>query len=168
MRMKALRRPGQLFESIHLDSGEFLREIRTETIDRKGENMPGETGRRRLTSFRDLDVYGMSFHAAMEIYDLTKEFPIEERYSLTDQIRRSSRSVCANVSEAWHRRRYPASFVSKLTDSLGEAAETQTWIHFAVACRYLSPNTADRLEQEYCFIIGKLVRMISAPEKWHL
>lgn len=86
---------------------------------------------------RDLEVYQLAFAVAMEIFELSKKFPVEERYSLTDQIRRSSRSVCANLAEAWRKRRYQAAFVAKLSDCESEAAETQVWIEFAVKCNYL-------------------------------
>ncbi|YAG13891.1 four helix bundle protein [Nostoc sp. DSM 114161] len=90
-----------------------------------------------IKNHQDLKVYQMAFDAAMKIFELTKKFPVEERYSLTDQIRRSSRSVCANLAEAWRKRRYEAAFVAKLNDSEAEAAETQTWIEFAVKCNYM-------------------------------
>ena len=89
-----------------------------------------------IRSHEELDVYRMAFETAMRIFELSKQFPREERYSLTDQIRRSSRSVCSNIAEAWRKRRYQAAFVSKLSDAESEAAETQTWIRFAVACGY--------------------------------
>ena len=85
----------------------------------------------------DLIVYQKSFEVAMEIYEISFQFPSEEKYSLTDQIRRSSRSVSANISEAWGKRRYPKSFVSKLTDAEGEARETQTWLEFSYQCNYI-------------------------------
>jgi four helix bundle protein len=85
-----------------------------------------------VRSHQDLEVYQLAFEAAMKIFELSKRFPVEERYSLIDQMRRSSRSVCANLAEAWRKRRYEAAFIAKLSDSEAEAAETQTWIHFAV------------------------------------
>ncbi len=93
--------------------------------------------RKNINSHFDLEVYKRAFAAAMRIFELSKGFPPEERYSLTDQMRRSSRSVCANIAEAWRKRRYPAHWVSKLSDSEAEAAETQTWLEFAVECGYL-------------------------------
>ena len=104
--------------------------------------------------------------AAMTIFRLTKQFPKEERYALTDQARRSSRSVCANLAEAWRKRRYRAAFVSKLSDAEGEAAETQTWIEISVRCDYLSPEEARPLYEEYHRILRTLVGMINHPEKW--
>ncbi len=93
--------------------------------------------RQQIQSHHELEVYQLAFEAAMQIFELSKRFPVEERYSLTDQVRRSSRSVCANLAEAWRKRRYEAAFVAKLNDSEAEAAETQTWIEFAVKCNYL-------------------------------
>lgn len=93
-----------------------------------------------IRDHRDLDVYKMAFEAAMVVFSLSKEFPPEERYALTDQIRRSSRSVCGNLAEAWRKRRYQAAFVAKLNDAEAEAAETQTWLDFAAACDYLNSS----------------------------
>jgi four helix bundle protein len=120
----------------------------------------------RIRSHRDLEVYQLAFGTAMEIFEITKGFPREEVYSLTDQIRRSSRSVCANIVEAWRRRRYEGSFVYKLNDSEAEAAETQTWLEFAVRCGYLEAEAARPLYEAYDRILGKLVTMIRQPEKW--
>lgn len=114
----------------------------------------------------ELDVYKATFAAAMQIFELSKQFPKEERYSLTDQVRRASRSVAANLAEAWRKRRYPAAFVSKLTDCESEAAETEVWIQFAVECGYLDRTAAKPLYKEYERVIGMLVRMIHHPEKW--
>jgi len=108
----------------------------------------------------------MAMDAAMQIFEITKGFPAEEKYSLVDQIRRSSRSVCANLAEAWRKRRYPKSFVSKLSDSETEAAETQVWLEIAQRCGYLNAAETETLDQIYDQIIGKLVRMIQQPEKW--
>src|SRR5579871_2586114 len=98
--------------------------------------------KQKIKSHRDLDVYARAFEAAMEIYELSKRFPKEETYSLTDQVRRSSRSVCANLAEAWRKRRYKAAFISKLSDAESETAETQVWIEFAVKCHYLDRDRA--------------------------
>ena len=108
----------------------------------------------------------MAFESAMRIYELSKLFPKEETYSLTDQIRKSSRSVCANLAEAFRKRRYPKAFISKLSDSEGEAAETQTWLDFAFKCEYISSDENTRLNETYEHIIGKLVNMSLDPEKW--
>ena len=102
----------------------------------------------------------------MRIFELTKRFPSEERYSLTDQIRRSSRSVCANLAEAWRKRRYPKSFVSKLSDAEAEAAETQVWLEFAKKCGYMAPDLAYELDKTYDHIQGKIVNMLRHPEQW--
>ncbi len=120
----------------------------------------------KIRSHRDLEVYRLAFEAAMEIFEITRTFPREEQFSLTDQIRRSSRAVCANITEAWRRRRYPGAFVHRLNDAEAEAAETQTWLEFAVSCGYVSPAVARPLYRTYDHILGKLVRMINRPDKW--
>ena len=120
----------------------------------------------KLRTHRDLDVYQLSFEAGMEIFELSKNFPKEEKYSLTDQIRRSSRSVSGNIAEAWRHRRYPKSFISKLSFSEGEAAETQVWLDYALACQYIEKNIHQELYTKYDHIIGKLVNMINKPENW--
>lgn len=122
--------------------------------------------RRTIRKHTDLEVFQRSFAAAMRIFELSRKFPAEERYSLTDQGRRSSRSVCANLAESWRRRRYEAAFISKLSDSEGEAAETQVWIQFAVACGYLQRDVGRELYAEYDKIIGMLVNMINRPNDW--
>lgn len=104
----------------------------------------------------------------MSFFELSKRFPPEEKCALIDQGRRSSRSVCANLAEAWRKRRYPAAFVAKLGDSEGEAAETQTWIQFAVSCKYLAQAEARALYAEYDEIIVMLVHMITHPDDWTL
>ncbi|MFQ5864633.1 MAG: four helix bundle protein [bacterium] len=121
-----------------------------------------------VKDFTELDVYKMVFKAAMEIFELSKSFPPEERYALTGQIRRSSRSVCMNIAEAWRKRRYPAAFVSKISDSEAEAAETQVSLDFAKACKYIDSETHKQLRQAYDFILGKLSNMAFYPEKWTL
>ena len=104
--------------------------------------------------------------AAVEIFELTRCFPAEERYSLTDQVRRCSRSVCANIAEAWRKRRYPNSFVSKLSDAEAEAAETEVWLELAVRCGYLDRDKAAALDRKYESILAMLVTMISHPKQW--
>ncbi len=121
-----------------------------------------------IKSHRELEVYRLAFDSAMEIFHFTKNFPKEERYSLTDQIRRSSRSVCANISEAFRKRRYPKSFVSKLSDSEAEAAETQCWLEFSYESQYIDNKEYERLYEFYDNILGKIVRMINQPEKWSI
>ena len=120
----------------------------------------------KIKTHRELDVYKKAFDAAMKIFNLSKSFPKEETYSLTDQIRRSSRSVCSNIAEAFRKRRYEKSFISKLNDSEGEAAETQTWLEFSINCGYINNEDYDFLMNEYENIIGKLVTMANQPEKW--
>jgi four helix bundle protein len=119
---------------------------------------------KKAYSHRDLEVYQLAFKAAMRIFELSKRFPAEERYSLTDQIRRASRSVCSCIAEGWRRRRYVAVFVNKLS----EAAETQVWIEFSVHCAYMDKVVARELYSTYENIMGKLVGMITHPETWIL
>ncbi len=120
----------------------------------------------RIKTHSDLEVYQMAFEAAMRTFELTKRFPKEETYALTDQIRRSSRSVCSNIAEAWRKRRYQAAFVSKLNDAEAEAAETQVWLKFAVQCEYLKPTIGHELHLTYDHILGKIVNMIRHPTDW--
>src|SRR6267154_6667477 len=109
----------------------------------------GETGKKSIRHFRNLDVYQNALATGLRVYEQSKKFPAEERYALTDQIRRSSRSVCANIAEAWRKRRYQAAFISKLSDAETEAAETQVWIEFAVKCDYLNRDRAESLYRSY-------------------
>jgi four helix bundle protein len=102
----------------------------------------------------------------MTLFELSRGFPNEERYSLTDQMRRASRSVCANLAEAWRKRRYGPAFISKLSDAEAEAAETQVWIEFAVKCAYLAPQEARPLYQAYDSVVRTIVGMINHPETW--
>jgi four helix bundle protein len=125
-------------------------------------------GRQRLASHQDLEVYQLAFKLAMRIFEISRTFPREEKYSLTDQVRRASRSVCANIAEAWRKRRYSAAFISRLSDAETEAAETQVWIDFAVACAYLAPFVGNEIKQEYEHVIAMLVTMINHPEDWVL
>src|SRR5258708_5533752 len=118
----------------------------------------------KIQSHRDLQVYQKAFAAAMDIFEFSKAFPKPETYSLTDQIRRASRSVCANLAEAWRKRRYEGAFISKLCDSEGEAAETQVWIEFAVKCGYLDRDRAEILYRAYEEVLRTLVGMITHPE----
>ena len=122
----------------------------------------------RIQSFRELRVYQNAFEAAMVIFEITKSFPPEEKYSMTDQIRRSSRSVCSNIAEAWRKRKYPAHFVSKLSDSAGEADETRVWLDMAFHCKYIGSPTFDDLDARYDQILGQLVKMMSEPDNWRI
>ncbi len=119
-----------------------------------------------IRSFKQLRVWQNAIEIAMKIFELTKSFPAEERFSLTDQIRRSSRSVAANIAESWRKRRYPAAFVSKLNDAESEAAETQTWIEIARRCSYLTQEEAEKLDLRVEEILSQLVTMASQPAKW--
>lgn len=129
--------------------------------------------REPIKSHKDLKVYQMAFDVAMKIFEASKKFPVEERYSLTDQIRRSSRSVCANLAVraasrrvAWRKRRYEAAFIAKLNEAEAEAAETQTWIELAVKCEYLDVDTGRELYGTYNQILGSLVNIINNPLPW--
>jgi four helix bundle protein len=119
-----------------------------------------------VRAHQDLEVYGRAFEAAMEIFELSKRFPKHEVYSLTDQVRRSSRSVCANLAEAWRKRRYPAAFVSKLSDAEAEAAETQVWIQFAIRCGYLDGTTGGQVYDRYNHILSSVAGMITHSKAW--
>jgi len=110
-------------------------------MDETAKRRDGETARKPIRHFRDLDVYQNALAAGLRAYDLSKEFPVEERYELTDQVRRSSRSVCANIAEAWRKRRYEAAFIAKLSDAEGEAAETQVHLEFAFRHNYLPQDS---------------------------
>ena len=119
-------------------------------------------------SYTDLYVYQLAFESAMQIYEISINWPKEEKYSLTDQIRRSSRSVCGNIAEAWRKRRYPPHFVSKLSDSDSEAAETEVWLAFALKCNYINNNQHEQLMDNYDHIGRMLSIMMSDPNKWKL
>lgn len=120
----------------------------------------------KIKTHNDLKVYQLSFEAGMKIFNISKGFPKEETYSLTDQIRRSSRSVSGNLAEAFRKRMYPKHFISKLTDSEGEAAETQVWLEYALACEYIDKTKFKELNDNYDHIISMIVNMRSNPDKW--
>ena len=134
--------------------------------DDKPNREIGETAKKAVRHFRDLDVYQNAFETGIRVYELRKKFPDSERYALTDQIRRSSRAVCANVAEAWRKRRYAAAFISKPSDSEGEAAETQVHIEFAFRHGYIGNAEFQAIDGAYEHILGQLVPMIDHPEKW--
>ena len=119
-----------------------------------------------IKHFRDLDVYRLAFQSAMSIFEITKSFPSEERFSMVDQIRRSSRSVCSNLAEGWRKRSYEAVFRNKLTDSMQEASETQCWLEFSLACGYLQRHVFDKLDNEYEQIIAMLNSMEMNADKF--
>jgi len=119
-----------------------------------------------INDFKDLVVYQKAYSLAMKIFEITKDFPKEERYSLTDQIRRSSRSVTSNIAEAWSKRKYPKHFASKLTDSLGEEYETENWLFYAKDCQYIDKKTFDNLMTEYLNVKKILQSMINNPNKF--
>ena len=120
----------------------------------------------KIREHTELEVYKKAFDAAMLIFELSKTFPKEETYSLTDQVRRSSRSVCANLAEAWRKRRYKAAFIAKLSDAESEAAETQVWIKFGLECRYLEKKQGLALYEAYDEVLRMLVAMINRPQSW--
>jgi len=122
--------------------------------------------RKKTLSHHELDVSLSAMDAAMQVFEQSKHFPVEERYSLTDQVRRSSRSVCANLAEAWRKRRYKAAFIAKLSDAEAEAAETQVWIEFAAKSEYISSADGRALFATYDAIISTLVGMIHNADKW--
>lgn len=117
--------------------------------------------KREIKHFRELEVYQRAFKMAMNIFEITKRFPNEEKYSLVDQIRRSSRAVCSNLAEAWRKRRYIAVFKNKLTDAMQEASETQSWLEFCLACKYINEEMFKELDTEY----ERIILMLNAMEK---
>jgi four helix bundle protein len=122
----------------------------------------------KISKHEDLEVYQLAFTAAMMIFETSLKFPKEEKYSLTDQIRRSSRSVCANIAEAFYKRKYPNYFLSHLTIAIAEGGETRVWLDFSLKCNYIDSNIKDNLCNEYAKIIGKLITMCNHTEKWTL
>lgn len=120
----------------------------------------------QIKSFKDLIVYQKAFKLAMEIFEITKTFPKEERYSLTDQMRRSSRSVTSNIAEGWAKKRYIKAFTNKLTDSLGEEYETEVWLDYSLSCNYINTEVHRNLIDEYDEVRKMLISMINNPEKW--
>ena len=119
-----------------------------------------------IRSYKELRVYQTAIDAAMRVFEITKHFPSEERFSMVDQMRRASRSVCSNIGEAWRKRRYPAHFASKLSDSEGEAEETRVWLELAFRCGYISQEEMAQLDSIYDGILAQLVHMIDHTEHW--
>jgi four helix bundle protein len=119
-----------------------------------------------MSGHKDLKVYQLAYRLAMEIFELSKNFPKEETYSLTDQIRRSSRSVTANIAEAYRKRQYPNAFCAKLSDSDAECAETQTWLDYSRDCGYIFKENCERLNSEYEQVGRMLGGMMASPEKF--
>ena len=120
----------------------------------------------RINSYKELRVYQEAVELAMEIFEMTKKFPSEEKYSLTDQIRRSSRSVCSIIGEAWRKRRYKAAFIAKLSDSETEACESQIWLEFSRRCNYITTEKEVSLYNRYEKVIAQIVTMIDGADKW--
>jgi four helix bundle protein len=125
-----------------------------------------EVKKKDIKHFRDLDVYQRAFASGMKIFKLTKSFPVEEKYSLTDQIRKASRSVCANLAEAWRKRKYIAVFKNKLTDAMQEASETQSWLEFSLRCEYIGEEEFNELDSKYEQILSKLNSMDKNANKF--
>jgi four helix bundle protein len=120
----------------------------------------------QISSFKDLIVYQKAYRLAMEIFEITRSFPKEEKYSLTDQIRRSSRSVTTCIAESWAKRLYIKSFVNKLTDSLGEEYETEVWLDYSRDSKYITDQKYKEMMNGYDEVRKILISMINAPEKW--
>jgi len=143
--------------------------MKTADDNKQNDQSKGQTDKttkKPIRHFRDLEVYQNAFETGLRVYELSKKFPGDERCALADQVRRSSRSVCANIAEAWRKRCYTAAFISKLSDSEGEAAETQVHIEFAFRHGYIGHSNFHAIDGAYEHIIGQLVRMIDHPEKW--
>lgn len=119
-----------------------------------------------IRSYKELRVYQTAIDAAMRIFEITKRFPSEERFSMVDQMRRASRSVCSNIGEAWRKRRYPAHFASKLSDSEGEAEETRVFLELAFRCGYILQQEMEQLDSTYDGILAQLVHMIDHKDQW--
>ena len=129
-------------------------------------NDDGVERKKDIKHFRDLEVYQLAFSSAMKIFEITKNFPKEEMYSLVDQIRRSSRSVCSNIAEAWQKRQYIAVFKNKITDAMQEASETQCWLDFSLACQYIGKELFEELDNEYKRINAMLRSMDKNAKKF--
>ena len=117
-------------------------------------------------SFRDLEVYQLALDATMEIYEVSKSFPKEEQFSLTMQVRKASRSVCACIGEAWGKRKYPKHFASKISDSISESYETKVWLDISLRDEFITRETWEKLDAEYEHIGAKLYRMAENAESW--
>lgn len=120
----------------------------------------------KIQSYKDLRVFQNAMNAAMKVFELTETFPAAEKHCLTDQLRRSSRSVCSSITKAWRKRRYKTPFIARLNDSEGEACETQVWLEFARQCQYLDDDLCHELDSAYDQIMGQLVKMMNQPDKW--
>jgi four helix bundle protein len=120
----------------------------------------------KIKSYKDLRVFQNAMNAAMKVFHLTETFPAAEKQCLTDQLLRSSRSVCSNITKAWRKRRYKTPFIARLNDSEGEACETQVWLEFARQCQYLDDDLCDELDSAYNQIMGQLVKMMNQADKW--
>jgi four helix bundle protein len=120
----------------------------------------------KISHFRELEVYQKAKGIAVRVFEISKQFPNEEKYSMTDQIRRSSRSVCANIAEAWRKRRYKAAFLAKLSDCEGECSETQVWLELACDHGYITKEQFTFLDQDCEHVSAMLIKMSNTLEKW--
>jgi len=120
----------------------------------------------KIRTHKDLRVYQLAFEVAIKIHEISMSFPVEEKYSLTDQMRRSSRSVCANLAESWRKRRYKNHFISKLSDSEAEAAETQVWLDFSLTFKHIDHKTHNELYDKYEHILAMLINISITPDNW--
>jgi four helix bundle protein len=120
----------------------------------------------RIFTYKDLRVYKNAMDVTMEIFNITQGFPRLELFSMVDQMRRCSRSVCTNIAEGWRKRRYKAAFIAKLNDAESEASEAQVWLEIARRCKYIDQSCYDRLFDQYEMILGQLVRMVQQADKW--
>jgi four helix bundle protein len=132
----------------------------------KGETQGDQTMPDKIFSYRDLRVFQNAMEAALKVHELTKEFPSEEKYSLTAQIRGATRSVCTCLAAAWRKRREKEDFIAKLSDSESRACEAQVWVEFARKCDYLDDDICDDLDAAYDLILGQLFKMMNEPYKW--
>ena len=120
----------------------------------------------RINSYKDLWVFQNALHTAMRVFRATEQMPSNDKQSLVEPMRRSSRAVCTNIARAWRKRRFKTPFIAKLKDSEGDACETQVWIEFARQCQYLNEDACRQLDAAYGQIIGQLTKMTDQPEKW--
>ena len=137
-------------------------------MSENGRDWGMERMKGKYRGYRDLKVYQLSYQLALDIHNITKKFPKEEKYSLTDQIRRSSRSIPVNIAEAWKKRRYEKTFVAKLIDSAGEAGETEVWLDFSKDFGYMGENTYQGFMAKYDEVNRMLFGMINKAEKFTL
>lgn len=159
-----MKRQGNYFVKYNVPVGLCKNRRKGETVS--GRKPPQIIMAETIKSYRELKVYKNAILASLDIFGITKNFPKEEQYSLTDQIRRSSRSVCANLGESWRKRRYKNAFIAKLSDAETEACETQVWLEISYLSGYIDKKTHDKLYEQYELILSQIVKMIDGHEKW--